>query len=113
VGIVTEVKKWGQAVQMSDETRAEADATRAVVNRYMNATPEEHAAWARQAAEQRAAERAHAEPVEPTMDALLAKLGWGPQYARHVVQPYCRCEDDIDGWSRCLHATDLGLEVWQ
>jgi len=97
------------------QVSAEALATNIAqsIHACMDATPEQRAAWVREATEHRATERAAAPVVEPTRDALLAKLGWGPRYAEHVVQTYCECGDDIDGWSRCLHATDLGLETWQ
>ena len=110
---MNEVSKCGMAVPLSHEVLREGEATAAAFDRYMNATPQERAEWARRAAEQRAAERAAAEPVEPTLDALLAKLGWGPLYARHVMQPYCECEQGMDDWELCQHARDLDFEVWQ
>lgn len=88
----------------------------AALDRALNATPEQRAEWARErerreAAEaaERAEERAAATSVPLTVDALLAKMGWSREYAEHLVQPYCECGDDIDGWSYCQHARDLGL----
>lgn len=86
------------------------------LDRALNATPEERAAWAREAdrreaeaAQLRAEERATTASAPLTLDALLVKMGWSREYAEHLVQPYCTCGDDIDGWSYCEHARDLGL----
>ncbi len=88
----------------------------AAADRLLNATPEQRAEWRRRSefreaevARQRATERAEADVVPLTVDALLAKMGWSREYAEHLVQPYCECGDDIDGWSYCQHARDLGL----
>lgn len=86
------------------------------MHRALNATPEQRAQWAAESAEReaearrmRAEERAARDPVPPTLDALLDRMGWSREYAEHLVQPYCDCGEDIDGWSYCEHARDLGL----
>jgi len=86
------------------------------IGRWMNATPEQRAEWVRErelreaeAACVRAGERAATATVPATVAALIAKMGWCREYAEHLVQPYCECGDDIDGWSYCEHAQDLGL----
>lgn len=117
------VAKYGFPVQLSQEIQAVGQAAAeflsslpAALDRALNATPEQRAAWAREgeqreaaAARERAEERAAVVPVPLTVDALLAKMGWSQEYAEHLVQPYCRCGNDIDGWSYCEHARDLGL----
>ncbi|MDG4784351.1 hypothetical protein O7626_00490 [Micromonospora sp. WMMD1102] len=105
-----EIRKMAVVLPVSAEVAADTfDAGRAFA-RYLNATPEQRAEWERQAADQRRAEREAATPVALTLDVLLDKLGWSREYAEHVVQPYCRCEDTRDGWERCQHADDLGLD---
>jgi hypothetical protein len=105
-----EARKLATLVPMSEEALRDAQETAAAYHRFMNATPEQHRQWLREAAERRAAERAAATPVELTLDALLDKLGWTREYAEHVVQPYCDCGDSSDGWDTCQHARDLGVE---
>lgn len=100
---------WSQIVPVSEELHAEGEATRQVLAQWMNATPEERAAWAAEAVVARAAERAAAVPVPLTLGALLDKLGFDRVYAEHLVQPYCECRDGRDGWDYCQHAQDLGL----
>jgi hypothetical protein len=90
------------------------------MNRWMSATPEQHAEWRRlaeiremEAAQERAKQRAINPVVPLSLEALLARMsdesGWTREYAEHLVQWYCKCGDDIDGWSYCNHARDLGL----
>lgn len=43
----------------------------------------------------------------PISDEQLA--GFTREYAEHLVQPYCYCEDGMDGWDYCQHARDEGL----
>lgn len=82
----------------------------------LNATPQQRAAWAAEnrerekaAAQRRAAVREATPRRELTLDALIDKMGWTREYAEHLVQPYCGCEDGRDGWEYCEHARDLGL----
>lgn len=117
------VTKHGTPVNLSEELlragQAAAEVFRglpAALDRALNATPEQRARWAAEAQRrqdeeqrQRAEERAAVVPVPLTLGALLAKMGWSREYAEHLVQPYCECGDDIDGWSYCRHAEDLGL----
>lgn len=104
-----QVHKIGAYIPFSDEMLRQAEEDRAAWQRWEDATPEQRAAWIREAAERRAAERAAAQPAELTVDALIDALGWTRAYAEHVVQPYCRCSDGSDGWDYCQHATDLEL----
>lgn len=121
------VTKYGASIRISPEATAELartveaanDAVRrlpAMLDRALNATPEQRAEWAgerehreAEAAAERAAQRAAIVPTPLTVEALLAKMGWSREYAEHLVQPYCECGDDIDGWSYCQHAWDLGF----
>ncbi len=82
----------------------------------LTATPEQRAQWRREAADREARElweriqqRDEAQAVPLTLNALIAKMGWSPEYAKHLVQPYCGCEQGWDGWEFCQHARDLGL----
>ena len=104
------VIKIAHYLPVSAELLAEARADAEAWQRYMDATPEQREQWAREAAEQRAAERAEA-PVAPlSLDALLTKLGWSREYAHHFVQPYCTCDPfDSVGAFYCPHADDLGI----
>lgn len=104
-----EVHKLTTMVPMSAEAYAEAKEAAASFQRFMNATPEQRAEWARDAQERRRAERAAATLVPLTLDALLDKLGFDSAYAEHLVQSYCTCGDGRDGWDYCQHARDLGL----
>lgn len=92
-----------------------ADLGDAVQRLLSTPTPMEREAWERERA-QRAAERAEvrraAQVVAPTPGRLIDRLGWGGRYVEHFVQPYCRCEQGSEGWERCEHAIDLGIEVW-
>lgn len=103
------VVKYGFVTTMSNEAVATAAEFRAGFDRWLNATPEERAEWARLADERRVQERATAEHVPLTMGALLSKLNFTEEYATHLVQPYCECYDGMDGWEYCEHARDLGL----
>lgn len=103
------VEKHEVIIPISAEQLAEARETQAAWHRWLTATPEERARWADDQKQQRAAERAAAERVPLTLDVLLAKLGFSREYARHLVQPYCYCEDGMDGWDYCPHARDEGL----
>lgn len=53
--------------------------------------------------------RAGAARTELTLDAVLEKLGWSREYAKHFVQSYCTCDDTYDGWIYCEHARDEGV----
>lgn len=99
----------GMIVPVSDEMLASADEMRRTFRRWMSATPEERERWADEARAERVRERAAADLVSLTVDALLGKLGFSRAYAEHLVQPYCYCGDSADGWDRCAHARDLGL----
>lgn len=75
------------------------------------------AARERREAEERArrlSERQAAVFEHLSLEPLLARLGMSRAFALHLLQPYCRCEQDNleGGWMRCEHARDLGLEVW-
>lgn len=96
-------------IPVSDEQLVDARETQAAWHRWMTATPEERAQWAEDLQRLRAAERLHAERKPLTLDALLDKLGFSREYAEHLVQPYCYCEDGLDGWEYCTHARDEGL----
>ena len=104
-----EVQKHHAHLLVSDEALADMAGMADAFARFMRASPEERAAWAREAAEQRAAERAAAVPVPLNLGALLQRMGWSREYAEHLVQPYCDCGPDGDGWNVCSHAGDLGL----
>jgi hypothetical protein len=116
------VEKWEHTVPASGELTVEKWLPRfdfaASIERVLNATPEERAQWAAESARQeaeaeqaRAAERAATAPVGLTVGALAARMGWSREYAEHLVQPYCGCEEESygGGWSYCQHAHDLGL----
>lgn len=100
-------------LMVSDQQLADAREMTAAVDRWMNATPEQRAEWQHQAAARRAEERADAEQMPLTFDSLLARMDWSREYAEHFVQPYCECgpHRHDDGWYRCPHAEDLGLDV--
>lgn len=104
-----QAQKLAHLIVISDEQAAEGASLAAAFRDYLNATPEQRAAWAQEAAAQRATERAEATPVPLTLDTVLDKLGWSREYAAHFVQPYCTCGDSYDGWDLCVHAQDLGL----
>lgn len=113
-----DVVKYGNTAWMSAEALRQDPLPDLVahLDRALNATPEERAQMRRAAADREARElwtrieqRNAAEAVPLTLDALLAKMGWERAYAEHLVQPYCGCGEDIDGWSYCDHARDLGL----
>ena len=105
------VFKWGQQVPYSEEQMAFSQAVAESTRRWMHATPAERAAWRAEAAAERAAERDAANRVPLTVDALADRMGWSREYAEHLVQPYCECEEESygGGWSYCQHARDLGL----
>lgn len=79
------------------------------LRRARTATPQELAANRARLKQERAVLRATTAHVPLTLDALLDKMGWSDEYAEHLVQPYCDCEDGMEGWERCQHAQDLGL----
>ena len=118
---MTEVSKYGQALPVSVERLLAspvgvAGALSASLDRALTATPQQRAEWEREAAQrrvqlaqQRADVRATTATTPLTLESLTARMGWSREYAEHLVQPYCGCEDDIDGWSYCEHARDLGL----
>lgn len=117
------VKKYGARIAVSNALSPADPALAdflsgfgAKLDRAMNATSEERAEWARRAAvreaedaRRRAEDRAAATPVPLALPALLSKMNWTAEYAEHLVQPYCECGYDIDGWSYCQHAQDFGL----
>lgn len=108
------VTKYGQGLTISAEWLAGGEAMAAAIQRWRDATPEEHAEWARQAGQRAAEERAAAETVPLTLGTLLARVerwGWSREYVAHLVQPYCDCEDGRDGWEYCRHARDLGFDA--
>jgi ferric-dicitrate binding protein FerR (iron transport regulator) len=92
--------------EMLDDSLALAEG----LERWRTASPEQRAEWARQAAAERAQERAASPPTALTLDALLDAAGWSREYATHLVQPSCTCGDSPDGWDVCAHARDLGLD---
>lgn len=104
-----EVHKHAVLIPLSEEALRDVQETSAAWDRYMNATDAEREQWAREAAERRAAERTSAHRMPLDLDALLDKLDWSPEYATHLVQPYCTCGDSSDGWDYCQHARDEGL----
>ncbi len=75
-------------------------------------TPEQRAARKAKAITDRIEERSTAERVPLTVETLAKRLGLGPRFAEHLVQPYCDCwpETDGGGWSLCAHAEDEGLQ---
>lgn len=79
------------------------------LRRARSASPQELADHRARAKRERAELRAATAHVPLTLDALLDKMGWSNEYAEHLVQPYCECEDGVEGWERCPHAQDLGL----
>ena len=111
------VAKYGTTIPVSIE-RLTADPApfAAAFTSYLAATPQQRAEWARErkrreaeATRERAAVRVATKPTLLNLEALLDEMGWSREYAEHLVQPYCDCGDDIDGWSCCEHARDLGL----
>ena len=112
-----DVRKIGAHIQVSPELLEDSvPHITDMIQHWMTATPEERAARAvesqRLAAQQkieRAAMRDANPVVELTLEALLDKLGWSTEYATHTVQPYCTCEEGLEGWERCDHAVDLEL----
>lgn len=105
------VYKYGVVVPISDQVIADRMDLDAWIRREASVTPEEREARIARRRADMAAVRAAERQRPVTADALLVKLGWGPRYAEHFVQPYCRCEDDRDGWYLCEHASDLGLST--
>jgi hypothetical protein len=105
-----DVRQHVGTVPVSAEVLDDARGMRDAFERFMLASPQEHAERDRQRAAVRKAQREAAQSVPLTLDALLDKLGWSHEYAEHIVQPYCDCEDTRDGWERCEHAIDLGLD---
>jgi hypothetical protein len=106
-----QVAKYGHTVSMSG-LLAEPDVMATAMRRLMSSTPQERAAAAREYDRRNAEERATAEYVPLTLDAVLTRVedwGWSREYVEHLVQPYCKCEDGRDGWEFCQHARDLGL----
>jgi acyl-CoA reductase-like NAD-dependent aldehyde dehydrogenase len=106
------VAKYGVTLPVSAAVQADADALRASIARWHNASPEERAEWARQADQRTARERAAAEHVPLTLETLLTRVdqwGWSREYVEHLVQPYCDCGEGMDGWEYCQHARDLEL----
>jgi hypothetical protein len=99
-------RKYGHGLTLSAKEIDEANRHAAAIGRYLDATPEQRQQWARESAARRADQRAAAPPVELTLDTLIAALNITPQYARHLVQPYCGCSVAED---LCAHATDQGL----
>jgi alanine racemase len=79
--------------------------TRQAAAEYMALTPDERAARRAQHATERAAERARTPKVGLTLDALLDRLGFTPEYAYHLVQPYCSCDLGDEG-GPCQHWLD-------
>jgi hypothetical protein len=94
---------------ISAEVLADAQEMRTALKMYMRSTPEQRAQQAAGAALTRVEERAAAERVPLTLDALLDRLGFDQAYAEHFVQPYCTCSDSDCGWDYCQHASDEGL----
>lgn len=104
---------------VSEEVLADSADLGDAVRRLLMAPPatrEEIEEARRQRREERAVQRHEARTrgeVSLGVQVLLNKLGWGPKYAQHYVQPYCTCEVAPDsGWERCEHAIDLGIETW-
>lgn len=95
-------------IPVSREALEDGRETSRAIDRWLTATPDERAAWARKAAEARAVERTVVTQTL-TMEKLLDKLGFSREYAEHLIQPYCHCGDSRDGWDYCQHARDLGL----
>lgn len=67
--------------------------------------------------EARRVQRENAPRAELTLESLIAALNdkyGGPEftlaYAEHLVQSYCTCENDYDGWSICDHWRDIENE---
>ncbi len=87
-----------------------ANEVAAALQAVWDATPEERAEWAAEAKADRAVEREAAERVPLTLEALGESRGWSREYMEHLIQPYCGCRDGSDGWERCEHARDLGLD---
>lgn len=97
-------------ILVSTEMLEQAEAMRESLDRYMSATPEERATWAREAKAKRAVERENAQMIPLDLAGLVRRLGWTEEYATHFMQPYCTCGDSYDGWDFCEHARDLGLD---
>jgi len=103
------VEKHSHVVPLSYEQLRDALDFRQALKTYQDATPAQREQWAREAKERAAAERAAAPRVDLTLDGLIKRMGWTREYAEHLVQPYCLCEDDRDGWYYCQHARDEGV----
>jgi hypothetical protein len=108
---MTEVRKLGAMVQVSQELLDDALALQESWRRWEQATPEQREQWQREAAAQRLAERERATHRALDLDSLLDACGLSREFAEHLVQPYCNCSPETDGggWYRCRHAEDLGI----
>lgn len=121
-----EVVKQGQYLALPAQTVDQVDFGAALNNavqsamdrmgRAAQATSEERVRWVEEGrlreaerARERAEQRAATTTTPLTVDGLLTKMDWSREYAEHLVQPYCECGNDMDGWSYCQHAKDLGL----
>lgn len=93
--------------QISDRRRY---ATK-VLDRYERFTKAVRKRREEQDAYDRAIERGSTPFVSPTLPDLLDRLGMSPEFAVHLVQPYCACEREAyeDGWTLCPHARDEGI----
>lgn len=103
------VEKHGYFIPVSDEVFSSAQELRDAVSQFQKAAPAEREQWVREAAATRAAERAQHPHQALTVEVLIEKLGWTPEYASHFVQPYCDCEVGMDGWEYCQHSRDEGV----
>lgn len=103
------VQKFPVVAHVSQEMLEAAADLQAGIARWMATSPEEREAWAEEARQERIRKRAQAELRPVTLEAVLDKLGWSPEYAEHYVQPYCECGDGRDGWEYCEHARDEGV----
>jgi len=101
-----QVERFASTVIIPEELRVDSTV---FVRQWFGASADVRQAWYLAAAQNRTVERDTAPKVTLTLDSLLDKLGFGRDYAEHLVQPYCTCGDSADGWSTCAHVRDLGL----
>lgn len=105
------VEKIGAQVPISAEMAALDDEERRTRREWQQLDREQLAQAFADVRAARAQER-DATPVAPlTLERLLERLGWTPEFAAHYVQPYCGCVLEEYGWDRCEHARDLGLDA--
>ncbi len=104
------VQQIAHVVTVSQQTLADTAAFRQAWMAWDAMSPAERQAALDEAAAARAHEREQTPRVDLTVIALADALGLTPEQARHLVQSYCTCDVGPDGWERCQHWRDEGLD---